>query len=59
MKEVRSCPCPLRFGLCHSVIRECVNFSFWKKLKLEGALESSVDVGCSWLDEVVAEQHDP
>lgn len=36
-----------------------MNFSFWKKLKLEGALELSVGVGCSRLDEVVAEQHDP
>lgn len=45
MKGIPSHPCLLHFGSCHSVIRECVNFSFWKKLKLEDAFQLSVGVG--------------
>lgn len=44
LKGVPSHPCLLHFGSCHSVIRESVNFSFWEKLKLEGALQLSVGV---------------
>lgn len=48
LKGAPSQPCLLpAFDSCHSVIRECVNFSFWKKLKLEGALQLSVGVGWS------------
>lgn len=44
LKGAPSQPCLLHFDSCHSVIKECVNFSFWKKLKLEGALQLSVGV---------------
>lgn len=63
IKDVRLKEFPIILAYCTlvhvTVWSGSMNFSFWKKLKLEDVPQLSEGIACIQLDEVVAEQHDP